>query len=117
MASSSTPNLPILQTGASGSVSTPTWTATDVRGAVPSTAIIFKGALSGLGDNIIAMAAPNNAYGASTSTTNPPPVMVDTYTGVKQTIPFDMVLESDDIYYAGSATGCVLSCIGWVDDI
>lgn len=90
--------LPSLVSGATGSVSTPTYTATSVTALVPTaiaaTIKIVSTAATG-GSNIIGIYAPNANYGSDTSTTNPP--IANTYGSSSV---FDMLLESTNIYVA-----------------
>jgi len=95
----------------SGSLSTPTWISVSVSGAVPTTAESIIGSCFSPGGTT--MIAPNNVYGAYSSTTNPPPVSVYTANNAQQ---FTFMLESTNIYYAsGGAT--VISCMGWEDNL
>lgn len=111
-----TTNLVVLISGASGSISTPTWTACSLVGLIPSAAIIATISLSNNGQaNAVGMAAPSASYGAVTSATNPPPLLagasaspaISGYGGVVA----DMLLESSNVYYA--ATGGTLTLLGW----
>ncbi len=111
------PELPIIASGASGSPTAPTWTAFPVAAYTPPTASAIKLVLGGAGTNSGAMAAPNNAYGAYTSTTNPPPlVWSNDANGQNACIPGVFNLESANIYYA-SGGGYVLACLGWEDNL
>lgn len=111
-----------LPQAASGSNGSPT--ATAVGNYVPTaTAYSIIGSLAcpgagGAGETLYI--APNASYGTQTSSTNPPPVFFvgnNSGTSGSAAIPFNMVLESTNIYYASSAsTGRVLVS-GWEDNI
>ena len=109
---------PLMISGAQGSVSTPTWVAVSVSPFVPPNAYAIRGLLLAQNSNTVySMAAPNNSYGALSSTTNPPPVTngaAGVSVGLVVNVPFEMVLEGSNIYYAAnSATGTGLYCTGW----
>lgn len=112
--------LPILSTGSTGNISTPTWTSFSVTGVVPSTASQIKVVVSNAGvANVISMAAPSNSYGAATSTTNPPPIIAGASSSPAiqgyVAISADIMLESTNIYYASA--GGLLAVFGWEDNI
>jgi len=102
----------IMASGASGSVSTPTWTALAVGAFVPSTATEIAVSLTTTSTNQI-MCAPNNAYGQIASTTNPPPLSLYAYGACSVT--GRLLLESTNIYYAATAGQVV--CLGWEDNL
>ena len=107
-------NLPIMASGSSGSVTTPTWTPVAVTSVVPvPIADKIKIFLSGNGDTCIA--APNNSYGAYNSLTNPPPLVNNLGTTGRANIIGEFVLESGNIYYASNATGSndLMVCLGF----
>lgn len=112
-------NLPIMASGNQGSTTTPTWVAVSTTNYVPTTASVISVSMvfSG-GTTDAAMVAPNNSYGAYSSTTNPPPLMNRTGAngGYPITTPADFLIESTNIYYAAVTTG-VLACLGWEDNI
>lgn len=115
-----TANLPVMISGASGNVTTPTWTAVAVAGFVPPSATSLIGILSP-GNPIateVTMAAPNQNYGAYNSTSNPPPlVAASTTSNITYNIPFDFLLESTSVYYAASGTTPFLASLGWKDSV
>lgn len=117
-AGSNVANLPIMASGLAGNTITPTWAAISVSDFVPPTAsaIFISMALSAGGTAQI-MAAPNNAYGAYFSLTNPPPVAFS-QSGAYATIieQAKFVLESTNIYWACSASGAI-ACLGWEDNL
>lgn len=114
-AATNTAALPAMITGSSGSISSPTWTSQSVSAFVPPTAgriygAIFYGASASGG----VMLAPNNAYGVIDSTTNPPPVALEISSDNGVT-PFDLLLESTNVYYASSTADVGAVCYGWED--
>lgn len=103
----------LMASGASGSLSTPTWVAVAVGAFVPATAHSIIIVANGAGGNGV-MVAPNNAYGAITSTSNPPPVA--TYSGsasYNNDFYAHIMLESTNIYWA--CTAGYLYAAGWED--
>jgi hypothetical protein len=118
VAASTTPNLPIMISGNSGNITTPTWTAVSVSAYVPPTASVISVVAHISGNQEKMMAAPNNQYGAYDSESNPPPISwsIDAAALVLSTR-VDFVLETTDVYYAGSSNGGVLACAGWVDAV
>ena len=111
-ASTNTTALPAAITGSSGSLTTPTWTAQSIAALVPPTADkinIVGFAPSGSG----VMVAPNNAYGAYNSTSNPPPLVLDgTFTGA---VMEEITLEGTSIYYAANSASAGAVVDGWTD--
>jgi len=101
-----------LSSGTVGSVSAPTWVAVGLTGYLPPTITSSPfggrafGTLSdGATQNVAAMVAPNNQYGALTSTSNPPPVSNTIPTGQNGfSTPYEFVLESNSIYWASTGT-------------
>jgi hypothetical protein len=113
-AATNTANLPILITGISGNVNTPTWTSLSVSNFVPPTAPRMLGSLRcGTGTAIL---APNAGYGAFSSLTNPPPALVSA-AAATATMPFDFLLESTNIHYAADNANSVVACTGWVNPV
>lgn len=110
---STTPNLPIMASGAAGDPELPTWVAIAVGSYVPPTAscILGVGVQSLLNAGFIV--APNNAYGEIADATNPPPV--GGWADVPH-VPFCFVLESTNIYWAGKANSSV-AARGWIDSV
>lgn len=103
--------LPLLLSGASGSTSTPTWTAIAIANFVPTTASAILVNITGSSGNVAAI-APNNTYGTYASITNPSYGM--NATGTAQ-VP--LVLESTNIYYAADASSNSARCAGWEDNL
>lgn len=119
VAASTTPNLPIMDSGANGSVSVPTWVAVAVGNYIPTAVapIIRVGAHCGVGNSFVII-APNNAYGARGSTSNPPVYQYGaTSPGYGSVSTFDLLLESTNIYWASSTADGTLFCQGWVDAV
>lgn len=116
---SNTANLPIMASGSAGSTSTPTWASVAVSSYVPTAvARSITGVLHAIGSPTNTMAAPNNAYGAVNSTSNPPPVVANTPGSNGPTaVNFDFVLESSNIYWACDTANDRLTCTGWIDNI
>lgn len=121
---SANPNaLPIMIQGSSGDPTTPTWTPVPVAAFVPPTAsaidlLLFTGN-TGAFNRYIA-AAPNNSYGAASSTVNPPPMMNEFGANefMRVHVRDMMILESTNIYYASNVgSGPGLACCGWEDTL
>lgn len=110
--------LPQMATGGTiGSVSAPTWVSVGVTSYVPSTAARIRGFIAY--NDAVVMAAPNNSYGAFSSTANPPP-FVPTTSNVGQAVsPFDFILEGSAVFWAansGNSTN-VLGIFGYEDNL
>lgn len=105
--------LPQIISGVQGNPATPTWVAAAVGGVVPPNARTFIGSLFGQGSGVVSV-APNNSYGAASSTTNPPPSCFNTSGNTAAgNHMFDLILESTNIYFASSLAGGGVSCLGW----
>jgi hypothetical protein len=115
---SNTAELPLIASGSIGSVSAPTWVGTAVAGFVPPTAseISLAALISSSGGTNVLMAAPNNAYGAYNSGTNPPPFVTTFITGGNGGAMGRLGLEGADIYCACNGGG-YLRCVGWEDNL
>lgn len=116
-AGTNTAALPIMASGNSGSPTVPTYTSVSVSTYVPVTASRIAVALSSSGQQ--AVVAPNNGYGATNSTTNPPPIQVSANAAGQgvTTVLGALGLESTNIYYAASGGGAVLQVYGWDDNL
>ena len=117
VASTNTAALPVMISGTSGSITTPTWTAVLVSAYVPPTATaidLLAAAGGGAGNGVIA--APNNAYGPlpSAAISNPPPL---TATGYQVLSTASFTLESSSVYYASNNSNGALVAVGWVDKV
>lgn len=119
IAASTTPNLPQLGSGISGSPTVPTWTSVGVSaGTVPATATRIQGFMASQSSGQRFMCAPSNAYGAYNSATNPPPVgVISGNTQPALTIPFEFALESTNIFWASDAAAVQLVVMGWTDNV
>ena len=106
----------VMASGTSGSATTPTWTAVAVGPFVPPTASAIFGTLSTPSTGGASMVAPNNSYGAYTSTTNPPPVMANVQNGYGMNNQFNFELESSNIYWAANVAS-TLAVNGWEDNL
>lgn len=108
--------LPQIIAGTQGSTSVPTWIAASVSNVVPSTATsIYLSLFIGTAASQDAMVAPNNAYGARSSATNPPPLAAyDQHGGNAHCVEF--LLESTSVYYAATYSTTFLACMGWEDN-
>lgn len=117
VAASTTPNLPIMANGSSGSIAVPTWTSVSTSNYVPTTAVRILGATEST-SSTSTMVAPNNSYGNSTSGSNPP-YAVSSYAAACNNcdVSFDMVLESTNIFWASNGAGNLLKAYGWIDAV
>lgn len=106
-----------MATGSAGNISTPTWVAVATGNYVPTTASRILGYI-GLGNtgNTAVMVAPNNSYGAFNSSTNPPVASINSSNNANTT-PFDLVLESTNIYWASATATGLVNVLGWVDNL
>ncbi|UDL87981.1 hypothetical protein LGH82_22855 [Mesorhizobium sp. PAMC28654] len=97
--------LPPMASGSAGNTSTPTWAAVSVSSFVPPTAsVIYAYLIGSFADGTGAIIAPNNSYGAASSTANPPPIRenwANAYGSVN--FQFSFVLESSNIYWASKS--------------
>ncbi len=110
--------LPIIASGSSGNVSTPTWTSFSLVGSIPTTASRAHLLLTSVSTSPGAcIAAPNNSYGSFANIANPPPMMMQSSAGSSGTLTYDMILETTNVYYAGSSSGNALALIGWTDNL
>jgi len=118
VAASNMPNLPILGSGAAGSTTVPTWVGIGISAVVPPTASMIDVAANtqtNTGDVIV---APNAAYGAITSTTNPPPLgSRGSSSGGWGMFSRKMILESTSIYWASSGAAGLIFALGWEDSL
>ena len=101
--------LPQLASGSSGNVSTGSYTAAALAPFVPSIAVRVKLLL--YSNDVVAIAAPNNSYGAVSSSTNPPPL-------ISANVQFntsyaDFVIEGSNVYYASNGAASALSVLGF----
>jgi hypothetical protein len=106
--------LTVLLSGVQGAPTVPTWQVKSLSGIVPSTATSILVVLT-CGTNSTAICAPNNSYGAYASTTNPPPLTLSNSAPSRAHAPFEMWLESTNIYYAADNAADGLYLAGWRD--
>lgn len=111
-AGSNTASLVQIAAGALGSTTTPTWSSVATDSFAP-TAVSVRGVL--INGGAVAMAAPNSDYGAYNSATNPPPAVASISAGYAVS-PYDFVLESSNLYYAGGGANCKMFASGWTDN-
>lgn len=111
--------LPIIISGSQGNINTPVYASASVANFVPPTAVRLRGMMAQTGTvNGATMAAPNNNYGATQSTSNPPFVeAVVTVSTPPFCIPFDWILESSNVYYASNNSGGLLAATGWATSL
>lgn len=110
--SGTNPSVPRSMASGDTGDSTPA-TAVAVANFVPTTASHIMGSLGG---GNVALVAPNNTYGARTSSTNRPPSVGGT--GSQSFgLMFEFMLESTSIYWGSSDSSANLYCLGWTDNI
>lgn len=117
-----TTGLPVMISGISGSLTTPTWSAVAWANFFPSTAGDLNVVLSSGGVTLAGvMAAPSNSYGAFGSTSNPPPLVFNTAGNVPGGIAGSQegwfFPESSSIYYASGDSNGLLAAKGWEDNL
>ena len=106
-----------LVAGVQGNPATPTWVAASFAAYVPSTACRVRGnAGCGGGANVTMSVAPNDQYGAAASTSNAPPLAMNT-TNTGMSLPYDFAIESTNIYYNCNNANGYLLLGGWRDTI
>jgi hypothetical protein len=115
--------MPAIASGAAGTWSStaPTWASASISSFVPSTAseiFVVLGAQTANGAFQVIYVAPNNSY-SGVQSTNPPPASNSSSTAGNATsaMPFSMILESTNIYWANTASGGSIMCQGWIDNI
>lgn len=111
-------NVPIMITGTTGSVTTPTYTTVPVVNFVPPTAGKIKFSIRGTENGMVFLCAPNGNYGTNQAETSPPAFMgLPAGQGGVIVYPFEFVLEESNIYYASNAANSRLRCMGWEDNL
>jgi hypothetical protein len=117
-AATNTAALPIVASGAAGSISTPTFVAVTVQGnsfPIPPTASeVHIGVVNTGSTNVLVV--PNNSYGASTSSSNPP-FCNSTGTAAGAAIFCSFGLESTQVFWANNAANALLNIVGWKDNL
>jgi hypothetical protein len=113
--------MPSLQSGALGtySATAPTYAAVGVGNSVPTTArqiIVAVTNSYGAATAANVIVAPNNAYGGPQAANGSyPPFFAPS--GANMVLTGSMNLESSSIYYASSAAGGAVNCLGWIDAV
>lgn len=105
--------LPQMAFGISGSTATPTYTAIAVGSFIPPSATKIKIHAGGSSSNGNIIVAPNNSYGAAGATTNAA-FHAGGIAGLN--VPFEMILESTNIYWASNLSNAMIDCLGWTDN-
>lgn len=103
--------------GATGNVTTGSYTAVSVSNIVPSTASVINGYVTMLVSIATALLAPNGSYGSASSTTAAPPVLILTASSNNATVSYSFMLESTNIYYASTSASCYVYALGWEDNL
>lgn len=113
--SSNVPRLPLIISGVSGSPTTGSYTAVSSVGFFPINSAAIHISLYSSGASVQTLFAPNNNYGAGSSTTNLPFININngsSNANLNNTMA-RVVPESSQLYYASNATVSSLSAIGW----
>lgn len=105
--------VPVMASGTAGSTTAPTWVAVGTSAFAPPIASRIIGSVSASSTNGTAMAAPNNAFGAQSSLTNPAPAGANAIGTGGQSSAFNFLLESTNIYWAANTTSGALACLGF----
>lgn len=109
---------PVAASGVAGSISVPTYIAVPLGSYVPPSAVTVSGTITNVvGTNASVIVAPNAAYGASASATNPPYASAHAGSAGSSSTPFDMQLETTSMYWASNTAGQTLVITGWEDTI
>jgi hypothetical protein len=117
--------VPLIATGAVGNTATPTYVSNQIQanssvtGVIPSTAPVACMYLAERGGSSQSICAPSNAYGAYSSTTNPPPMIagVASVATSVNCLAYDMILESINVFYALGSGSSQLFVLGWEDNL
>jgi hypothetical protein len=107
-----------LGSGSTGNVTTPTWTSVAVAAFVPTRAVAIDVllALTQLGSQQRAIAAPNNAFGGVTTTSNPPPLLAQSNNTASNSWQLGrLVLEGANVFWAADVSGALFCVTGWLD--
>jgi hypothetical protein len=104
--------LPLVISGSQGAPAVPTWVSQSLAGVVPANASSYDIVLlaPSMDSSVMAIAAPNGSYGANSSTTNPPPMMLagsrTTGAGLGTNAPYSAMgtfLGAGPVFYASNA--------------
>jgi len=110
--------LPTMVSGSAGNVGTPTWVAVAVGAFVPSTASMIAVLADGSGTSIVASNTNYGGYeGAEYLYTNPPLFLAGASADLAIMVPFSILLESSNIYYAASGADTSVLCYGFTDNL
>jgi hypothetical protein len=108
--------LPALIYGVQGSTTTPTWISALWTGWAPTSATRLRLNLYYMGGTT-AMAAPNTHYGVLTSTAIMPAYQGIYGNGIDSMSQFDLIPESNYVYFASNGSYNWLSITGWEENI
>lgn len=113
-ASTNTIIYPVIASGVQGTCSGNTFTpvASSVSGVVPPTASKISTMMCNQGGGAMGY-APNANFGGPNSS-NP---AICLYSSQQPVLYSSCILESTNLYYAGSASGSILACQGWEDNL
>lgn len=103
----------LMASGVAGNLNTPTWVAASVLNFVPPTAARVRGMLRNFNGG--AMTAPNNGYQGMNASTDGPPV--SNSSTISWAIPFDFLLEGNNIYWASDTANGQLRCLGYTENL
>lgn len=109
----------VVVSGASGNVSTPTWSSAVVTALIPPTSAKITISLHGVDLGGTCMAAPNSNYGAANSA-NPPPLQLaaGNANNLFSTIMGTFVCEQTTFfYYAATGSPSYMAVIGYEDNL
>lgn len=108
-----------MASGVAGNISTPTFVAVALGTFVPPTASIISvlGAHSSVATAGTMIVAPNNSYGNTLSITNPCPIDTNSTNGNTARGMADMLIETNNIYWANALSTGAIFCRGWQDNI
>ena len=122
LAGTNRPAVPIIASGSSGNVSTPTWTQVSISSIVPPTAKAI-GLLLNATSQSVTIASPTGTHGDYTSTSNPPPMVVASTTAGNSTagygwsvISMMMTLQTLNVFRASNGTS-FMACYGWRESL
>ena len=109
-------NMPLIVNGNQGNLATPTWVVQSVSNFVPQTAASIWVTMNCIssGTNVSQMmVAPSNNWGAFSSSSNPPLATITAPVATAMNTNTEIVLESTNIYVAGTIGAGVGGGIGW----
>lgn len=112
-AGSNVTTLPVIASGIAGAATTPTWVQIGLASVLPpdATQVAIVGRV---GNSSRLIAAPNNSYGSVNSTTNPPPLILNSASVTGDTGAYAILpLETNSIYWAADNPGGQIAVTGW----